>query len=236
MKKISVLITIIFLVTIFCSCGKLPNGEATQPETTKNIEGEQSTTKEDENIETTETENESESKNQSEFEMETETETEELQDVFSYPTAYFFEGGSGVSDMKVPIPRIIRTEDEFKAYIEKATERQPQFVSKAEVQAAIQRFDEAFWENYDVVMVNIVAGSIHHRYEVISMTREKPDNECVTTADQADSDWFINIRNVYFGAASPALKEWEFWVEIPNGSVKEDEALGLAVWKYSTIN
>lgn len=198
MRKFVVWILLFLSLSILNACGKQPDGKGTQPASTQKTELSSSAAQEDE----TDTETESGT------ESEPETEREEVPEKLVNLTTHYIRGAD--NSIKEDIPKIIRTMEEYEEYCEQASE----FISKTEFQLIAKRFDKSFWENYDLLIVRLVAGDTGARFDVLSMTRE---------GGASDADWVINVRPMSWDDGAAVLTPWQFLIEVPEGALKEEE-------------
>lgn len=111
------------------------------------------------------------------------------------------------------VTRVIRTAEEYEAYCEE----EKQYVSKEKFQAIAGRFDNAFWENYDLALTGLVLGDSGTRLEVLSMTR---------SGFSDNGWWYINLRP-RMNVGNSVMTAWTVVVEVPEGVLKEGETVRM---------
>lgn len=81
---------------------------------------------------------------------------------------------------------------------------------------ACDRFDEAFWQKYDLVLAMRTEGSGSIRHEVLTMTRGEYWN---------DTDWVINVRPLIPEACTCDMATWIFLIEVPKGILEAEDVI-----------
>ena len=155
-----------------------------------------------------------ESKTTAEIETQSqeETEAEDISDVLTGPLTHYIPGMD--QSTKENIPQVISSMEEFRAYCEK----EETFVSKEEFKAIVDRFDQEFWENYDLLMVNWYEGNTGSRSYIVSLTKGNESSE---------ADWIIAKYIKQEKAGNAVFTPWQSITEIPKGMIKEDETFSF---------
>lgn len=81
---------------------------------------------------------------------------------------------------------------------------------------ACDRFDEAFWAEYDLVLATKVEGSGSIRHEVVNMV-----------STDGGSEWVINVRVISPGIQTCDMAFWYFLIEVPKGMIEETDTVTL---------
>jgi len=196
MRKMKIFSTLLCLLVILSSCSQYSENESSQPETTQDL-----------SLVPTEA-SENESSTEAESHSQAEMESEDIPDVLIGLLTHYIPGRD--QSTKEDVPQVIRSLEEFKLYCE----REEKFVSKDEFQAIAERFDQEFWENCDLLMVNWVEGNTGARTYIVSLTKGKESSE---------ADWVITMRFKQSRAGDTVLTPWQSVTEVPKGVLKEDE-------------
>lgn len=159
---------------------------------------------------------------------ETETATPEVpEDIKVSLNAQYIRTGELASyegEPKQPF-RVVRSADELNAYYDEFKDMY--YLGQNEkVYAdttigfldACDRFDEVFWQNYDLVLAMKTEGSGSIRHEVLTMTKGE---------DWNDTDWVINVRPLIPEVYTCDIAMWIFLIEVPKGILQPDDVIRL---------
>lgn len=157
---------------------------------------------------------------------ETETDTTEVPEDIKIPlNAQYIRTGELVGyegELKQPF-RVVRSADELNAYYDEFKDvyylgRQEKVYADTTIGFldACDRFDEAFWQKYDLVLAMRTEGSGSIRHEVLTMTKGEYWN---------DTDWVINVRPLIPEACTCDMATWIFLIEVPKGILEADDVI-----------
>lgn len=155
---------------------------------------------------------------------ETETDAPEVpEDIKVQLNAQYIRTGELASyegELKQPF-RVVRSADELNAYYDEFKDmyhlgRNEKVYADTTIGFldACDRFDEVFWQNYDLVLAMTIEGSGSIRHEVLSMTKGEEWN---------DTDWVINVRPLIPEVGTCDMATWIFLIEVPKGILEPDD-------------
>lgn len=157
---------------------------------------------------------------------ETETDAPEVpEDITLQLNAQYIRTGELASyegEPKQPF-RVVRSADELNAYYDEFKDmyhlgRNEKVYADTTIGFldACDRFDEVFWQNYDLVLAMTIEGSGSIRHEVLTMTKGEEWN---------DTDWVINVRPLIPEVGTCDMATWIFLIEVPKGILEADDEI-----------
>ena len=106
----------------------------------------------------------------------------------------------------------IHSQSEFEAHCEEfavSLESEPK-------KSACARYDETFWENYDLIVMTRSEGSGSYRHEVINMIGRK---------EKTGIRWRVNVRYIMPVIGSCDMAFWTILVEVPKGIMQPEDTV-----------
>jgi len=141
---------------------------------------------------------------------ETETDTTEVPEDLKIPlNAQYLRAGDS---RELNDPLILKAAKDLEVYCQTET----RMAAYDGFQEVCKRFDETFWENYDLVLIKNEVGSGSIRHEVLTLTEGE---------DWSDIDWVINVRPLIPEVGSCDMATWTFFVEVPKGVLEADDVI-----------